>query len=189
MVRPTAEQILRVMKAKGYRVFDDFNLYGIRSSDTKANTFNDLVGVLWKNGDTWVNYAWPATTDPGTYYRNAPMNVHGTAIMKPGQYARAYKLGMHTGYPALEQCAPITVYRDANRNDTLELNESKVETGLFKTNIHRANPRRPSTQVDKWSAGCQVIADPKHFDELMSLARRNGGPFTYTLLTEQDFDQ
>jgi hypothetical protein len=56
--------------------------------------------------------------------------------------------------------------------------------------LRRANKTRASTQVDKWSAGCQVIADPLHFRMLMEVcgvaANRWGPSFTYTLLTSDD---
>ena len=35
----------------------------------------------------------PSTTDPGTYYREDPMNVRGTAVMQPEQYRGVYKIG------------------------------------------------------------------------------------------------
>ena len=54
-------------------------------------------------------------------------------------------------------------------------------------NIHRASAHRPSQTVGKWSAGCQVIQDPGHFDFLLYLCekgQRHGDTFTYTLLRE-----
>jgi hypothetical protein len=185
----TANEVRLAMLAKGYRVFDDFNIVGVRASDLAANTFNDVIGVLLKKrlAGTWSWVAWPATTDPGLYYRERPMNVHGTAVLKAGQYPRAFCLGHHNGYPALQQNAPLTVYRDGDRNAFLELDETKLVTGMHHINLHRANAARPSTQVDRWSAGCQVIADPEHFEQLMKMAQANGGPFTYTLLDEDDF--
>jgi len=196
MNAPDVSRIIDVMKAKSYKVFEnssgyDLNLVGIRSTDTSANTFNDWVTVFYRFDGTWVFFAFPATTDPGTYYRENPINVRGTAIMKPGQYRGAYMVGKHRGYKALQQKGPITVYRDADLNETLDTTGRKEDTGLHAVNIHKANAHRPSVQVGKWSAGCQVIQDPDHFAFLMKIcgngADRYGNSFTYTLLEERDF--
>lgn len=45
----------------------------------------------------WNYFVFPATTDPGTFYRENPLSVKGTAIMKPGQYRGAYMIGRHRG--------------------------------------------------------------------------------------------
>ena len=62
--------------------------------------------------------------------------------------------------------------------------------GMFGINIHHASYHGTSTQVNKWSAGCQVIASIDDFNTLMSLANKSkkqyGNSFTYTLLDEQD---
>jgi len=196
MNAPDVSRIIDVMKAKSYMVFEnpsgyDLNLVGLRSADTSANTFNDWVTVFYRFDGKWVFFAFPATTDPGTYYREHPMNVRGTAIMKPGQYRGAYMVGKHRGYKALQQKGPITVYRDADQNETLDTTGTKEDTGLHAVNIHKANAHRPSVQVGKWSAGCQVIQDPDHFAFLMKIcgngADRYGNSFTYTLLEENDF--
>jgi hypothetical protein len=191
----TAEQIKAAMRAKGHVVFGnepyDLNLFGIRTVNDDANAFNDIVGVMYLYKGEWVCLQFPATTDPGLYWRENPMNVKGTAILKPGQYRGSHKVGTHKGYVALQQKKPLTVFRDADGDSELDFDVPEQE-GIFGINIHRASSKRASTQVDKWSAGCQVIADPIHFDMLMELcqaaAEKWGNSFTYTLLTEEDFD-
>lgn len=193
---PDPHRIAEVMQAKGYAVFrdprgHDLNLVGIRTADTTANRFNDWLTVFyWFDGD-WTSFGFHATTDPGTYWRLHPDNVHGTAIVKPGQYRGAHRIGRHKGYKALRQQGPITVYRDADRDDVLDTTGVPEETGIFGIDIHRANEAVPSIQVDKWSAGCQVVQDPDQFLFLLTLcdraAAKYGNSFTYTLLTEEDF--
>ncbi|TDI83094.1 MAG: hypothetical protein E2O76_13375 [Caldithrix sp.] len=184
------------MQGKGYRVFEnrkghDLNLVGIRTSSVDANTFNDWVTAFYIFNDDWNFFAFPATTDPGTFYRKEPLNVKGTAVMKPGQYRGAYKIGKHKQYKALEQKKPMTVYRDANRDGRLDTAGMEEDTGNYKTNIHRSNAHRPSVVVGKWSAGCQVLQDPDHFAFLLMLCERSkskfGNSFTYSLLEEGDF--
>lgn len=193
---PDPTTIKRVMRQKNYVVFGgsrgyDLNLIGVRTKDMTANVFNDWLSVMYLDGDKWILFAFPATTDPGTYYRLHPMNVSGTALLKPGQYRGAYKVGEHKGYVALQQAKPLKVYRDANRDNVLDADESTVQEGMFAINIHRASKSGPSEKVDKWSAGCQVLQDPKHFGFLLNLAMTSsaiyGNSFTYTLLEESDF--
>lgn len=193
---PDGKAIKAVMRSKGYLVFGgnrgyDLNLFGIRTKNTDANEFNDWVGVMYLESGVWNTFAFPATTDPGTYWRMHPLNVSGVAAVKPAQYRGSHKVGVHKGYPALQQRAPVVVYRDPDRDRLLEMDDSNTEQGMFGINIHRASSHHPSERVDKWSAGCQVLQDPIQFEFLMELARKassiHGNSFTYTLLTEADF--
>ncbi len=192
---PTIDEILRVMKEKNYAVFSnkkghDLNLVGVRTASVEEERFNDWLTVFYVFDGVWNYFAFPATTDPGVFYRKNPLSVKGTAIVVPGQYRGVYKVGKHRGYKALQQKKPITVFRDNDRNATVDTMRSK-ETGWFGINIHRANAHKPSVVVGKWSAGCQVLQDPDHFQFLMNLCERGkekfGNSFTYTLLEESDF--
>jgi hypothetical protein len=193
---PEVEQIVAVMRSQNYRVFEnpgghDLNLVGIRNSSSDANGFDDwLCAFYWFDG-AWNMFSFPATTDPGTFYRENPLNVRGTAIVKPGQYRGAYKVGRHRGYKALQQVGSITVYRDNNKDEELDTTGVEEDQGLHAVNIHRANRLRASTRVEKWSAGCQVMQDPDHFDFFVRLCERGaekfGNSFTYALLESDDF--
>lgn len=187
-------QLQTAMIRKGYRFFDDgdynLNLIGIRGADTAANTFDDALAVAWRFDGVPHCLVFPATTDPGLFWRTHPANVQGTAIVVPGQYPGLWQLGLHQGkYPALVQRGPVAVYRDNDRDQVLDL-DAPIDAGLFGINCHRASAHRQSHQVDKWSAGCQVLANPKDFALLMALCERaaeSWGPgFTYTLLEESD---
>ena len=185
------------MEAKGHVVFrnesgHDLNIVGVRTDDDTANSFNDWLTAFYRFDGIWDFFAFPATTDPGAFYRENPLNVRGTAIMKPGQYRSAYKVGRHRNYKALQQQGNITVFRDANKDVTIDTTGVAEDTGLHAVNIHRANAHRPSVQVGKWSAGCQVLQDPDHFAFFLMLCERAkekfGNSFTYTLLEEEDFE-
>lgn len=187
--------ITAIMLKKGYVLFSnkeghDLNIVGIRSWDMSSNQFNDWITVFYLSGQTWNFFAFPATTDPGTFYRQNPCNVKGTAILKPGQYRGAYKIGYHKGYKALQQQKPVIVYRDADHNKIIDTAGIKEDIGMFGINIHHANAYRPSMSISKWSAGCQVFQDPDHFAFFMTLCERArkkfGNSFTYTLLREDD---
>mgnify|MGYP006919324757 CR=1 FL=1 len=194
---PVLPEIIRAMLSKSYRVFQnekghDLNIVGIRTSDNRANTFNDWLTVFYRFQHTWNYFAFPATTDPGTYYRKHPLNVRGTAVMQPGQYRGAYMIGRHRRYKALQQKGPITLFRDADRNETINTIDTMgtPQSGINGINIHRADAYHASLRVGKWSAGCQVLQDPDHFAFLLALAERGrekfGNSFTYTLIEEGD---
>ena len=80
---------------------------------------------------------------------------------------------------------------ERGRDGELDLESGREETGWFGINIHRASLRNRSIEVGRWSAGCQVIADPRQFDLFMDLCEEGrrawGNVFTYTLLHQRDF--
>jgi len=194
----TREQIETAVKAKGYKWFENgnynLNIVGVRNSETYdevTNKFDDLVTVTYKVGNDWNFHQWNATTDPGKYYTENLLNSDGVAIMVPGQYRSSHVIGMHQGkYKALKQARPVKVYRDSNRDNCYDMDPAKIQEGIFGINIHRASASGTSTQIDKWSAGCQVIANYEDFNKLMWLAIQAediwGNSFTYTLIESKD---
>lgn len=197
MARYSMSLLQKAVASKNYKWFDDgkpyyLNIIGVRKNNPVPNRFDDYVTLSLFNGHEWKYFEWIATTDPGSYWLLNPGNVKGTAILKPGQYVDCWQLGLHQGkYEALVQRKPVTVLRDNNKNNLLDFQTLQTDTGLFGINIHRANEKVESTQVDRWSAGCQVIANPPSFNHLifnikesLRLGRQNW--FSYTLLTESD---
>jgi hypothetical protein len=121
------------------------------------------------------------------------MKKEGVAILKPGQYRGSHKIRLHAGkYEALGQKKPVKVYRDNNRDDNYDLLEENVQEGLFGINIHRATGRsgKTSTQIDKWSAGCQVIANNDDWHKFLGVCKNSsdiwGNSFSYTLIESKD---
>lgn len=183
------EKLLAMYKEKKYLIFTgkmNINIFGIRNK-ASINSFNDTIGILYNsnsNVDEWTLFTFLATTDPGLYHLQNPSRVAGTAILCPGQHRSAFTFGLHRGdYECLVQSRPLPVFRDANKNTILDLyNEQDTMSGI---QIHRANPNRESTIVDKWSAGCQVFANPNDFQFFMNLCKESaktyGNKFTYTL--------
>lgn len=190
----TTKQITDALKKNKYPLFKgDYNLtlIGVRSNDADANTFNDALFILYEVDKKQHMHRFALTTDPGVYYRENPINVDGTAVLVPGHYKSCWQLGTHQGkYHALVQRGEMAVYRDADADGEIDTDDVAIESGLFGINLHRANANNFSLQVDKWSAGCQVMADPVDFDLLMALvnksAQQYGDKFSYTLLTEND---
>ncbi len=188
--------ILEHMKNLGHVVFDhgdfDLNIFGIRCN-LNYNAFDDLLGCAYLEDGHWKVEYWPATTDPGHYHLENPQNVKGTAILVPGQYRGVWALDLHRKqYTALcQRNGPVRVYRDANRDTILDLNSNEITEGFYGINIHKAG--KVSTQVDRWSAGCQVFAREADFQRLLKLCRtqialRGWDKFTYTLIDKRDLN-
>lgn len=186
-----------LFEEKGYAYFTkgnyNLNIIGIRSNNNRrvTNKFDDVLVVIYRdNNDTIVRKCFDITTEPGSYYMKNPITTKGTGILVPNQYRGCWEIGLHQGkYKALCQCKPVELYRDNNKDDIFDIKPETIERGIFGVNIHKAGNN--STQIDKWSAACQVFANSSDFATFMKLcdnqiANSNGKTFTYTLLNEED---
>ena len=199
----TREQIQQTVEDKGYKYFHDnlnkgydVNIIGVRNSKTKGrvtNAFDDTLTISYKIDGEWQYNEFNCTTDPGSHWVENLLNEKGVAILKPNQYRSSHKLDFHQGrYLALRQKSEVTVYRDNDRDNNYDLNESKTDTGIFGINIHRATGRSggKSIRVDKWSAGCQVIADNDDWHTFLGICQSareiHGNSFSYTLIESKD---
>lgn len=183
-----------IARKNGYTIYTkpyQLNIWGVRSTQTRSNEFDDHIHVFYKtNAMRWEYHVFRATTDPGTYWLNNPMMPQGSAILAQGQYVDAYEIGLHRGkYAALVQRKKVTVIRDYNRDATLDFFNGNFHTGYFGINIHRALREGITPYIDKHSAGCQVFENASDFYHFMQLAERHrslyGNSFTYTLVDER----
>ena len=198
----TREQLQKAVESKNYQWFEggdyNLNIVGIRNSDTEGkvtNKFDDWVTLSYSVNGKMMFHCFDATTDPGSHWERNLMNKDGVAILVPGQYRGSHTIGLHQGkYEALRQKSPLKVYRDNNKDGVYDFSEESIKEGIYGINIHRATSTEggKSTQIDKWSAGCQVIAanaDFKLFMELVNKAAKlYGNSFTYTLITSSDIE-
>jgi hypothetical protein len=189
------QEIMTTMQQKGYLIHTrpyELNIVGIRANTTIPNSFDDTINVFYKNdAGGWLYQSFPATTDPGTYWLKNIMNPQGTAILKEGQYIKSHGIGMHRGkYLALTQKRNVTVLRDVDRNNVLNFNTAKQQTGIFGINIHHASSNGTTKTIDRYSAGCQVFANINDFNSVMVMAGRHkqlyGNDFNYTLIRSSD---
>jgi len=193
----TTENIFSSIQAAGYATFTsetpyDLNIWGVRTNDATVNKFNDYLGVTYRDENgVWHTECWIGTTDPGAYWLDNPSNVNGTAILCPGQYRSTYMIDLHGGkYEALcQRAGELTVWRDKDRDGQLDYS-GPTYSGYFGINLHHASYTGTSTQVDKWSAGCQVWANIDDFNRFMTIVKRQTqlhptwDKYTYTLLTQ-----
>jgi hypothetical protein len=185
--------LLDYVESLGHAVFEkgqyNLNIIGIRSKTHEPNKFDDRICVVCREEMGWVTRTWEATCDPGQYWLDNPMRVEGTAILVPGQYRSVYKIGTHRTYTALTQRGGrVKVYRDGNKDEILDRDPESITEGYYGINIHKAG--KESTEINKWSAGCQVFANEKDFEEFMSICMAAkslwGDTFTYTLIDEPE---
>ncbi|MEG3899005.1 MULTISPECIES: hypothetical protein [unclassified Microcoleus] len=170
-----AEKIVNYMKAKNYQLatrtgekniiyIEGMDRDGTLNPDT-PNHFNDLrLLLLFDKGVATIEGAWEATTEPGYYYTDNPMNPNGAARIAFGQY-RAWQVGLH-GYSdpheALIQVGLVKVHRDWNR-DMIRTGDA-IDEGYFGINQHHGWGH-PKNDIHKAGAGCFVGRDPnEHFD-------------------------
>lgn len=185
-----------LFKKKGYAYFTNgaynLNIIGIRAAGVNiTNSFDDILLLIYKtpNG-SWTRQLYRITTDPGQSYMIKPCNSKGTAILVPGQYRGAYKIGVHRGkYKALCQNKSVKVYRDNNKDTVYDYDPNTLDEGMFGINIHKAGTF--SKNVNTWSAGCQVFASDTEFKAFMNFCQKqidnkHGETFTYTLLREEE---
>jgi hypothetical protein len=188
------QQIINQLSKLNYTTYTNpfqLNIVGIRCAIKKTNSFNDVLIIFYKDEkDAWQFHSFKATTWPGLYWLQHPLSKLGTAILKPNQYKDAYAIGLHRSkYTALVQIKPVAVIRDNNKDAILNTNTLIEQTGMFGINIHHANTIGTTSVVNKYSAGCQVLANITEFNVLMELAKKHkvlyGNSFTYTLIDEQ----
>jgi hypothetical protein len=205
MIKPSIKELLSVIEAKGYRIYNtpevdwNLNIVGIRNRSLIPDKFDDTLVVFHKFlGDWHVTY-YPVTTDPSVTSLREPTNPEGTAILKEGQYLGAYEIRRHNGsYLALcqnrEHPVGVEVYRNNTGSGKLEFIEATLERGAgFGINIHKVSMNGYwDSDTKDYSKGCTIFADQRHFAEFMLKCKHGkeafGNKFTYTLLNETDFD-
>lgn len=182
VVSDLAHLVVAAMERKGYQVgrgpgelnivyVEGMNPDGTANND-EANKWNDLrLLIKFEGGQPKIIGKWAATTEPGRYYTENPVNPSGCARIAFGQYA-SWQVGTHhagkpSGHEALVQTGgQVTVCRDLNR-DGLRTGDTS-QTGEFGINQHWGYDL---AEVDKASAGCLVGQSKDGHREFMALVK------------------
>ncbi len=171
------QKTIAYMKAQGYKVralnivyFEGINCDLQTVNSDKIDFWNDVRSIVTDKGDVLLCCA--ATTEPGWYYRNNPMNDGGAAQLAFGQHLDAWRIGDHKGQDALVQCGTLKVFRD--KNDDGSRKGDAIDVGNdFGIDQHTTS-NAPDT-VGRWSAGCLVGQYPEtHNDKFMPICRAMG---------------
>ncbi|MFB2881826.1 hypothetical protein [Floridanema aerugineum] len=178
MLNDKIDLIVLYCQKMNYRLFtgkDEKNIIYVEGMDVEGNfnndapnQFNDVRLVL--SNDFHLLGNWSATTEPGRFYTEHPMNPKGAARIAFGQY-KAWAVGMHGNsqpHEALIQVAEVMVYRDSNK-DGLRIGDG-VDRGLFGINQHWGYDLPPDN-IGRASAGCLVGRTRKGHLEFMSIVK------------------
>ncbi|WP_371424572.1 peptidoglycan-binding domain-containing protein [Tardiphaga sp.] len=172
-------------------------------NDNKPNKFNDvrILLQLSATGVPKITKSWEATTEPGKYWTDNPMNPAGAARIAFGQY-KSWAVGTHHAatpgaHEALIQVENISIYRDLNKD--YKRDGDTRYTGMFAINQHWGYDM-PRDDLRRSSAGCLVGRTKAGHREFMGLVKsdpryvtNNGYRFMAavmpaTALSETSFD-
>tara|TARA_R110002051_G_scaffold20390_2_gene55709 strand:+ start:320 stop:895 length:576 start_codon:yes stop_codon:yes gene_type:complete len=186
--------LLKRVQAQGYKVFTkgkyNLNIIGVRHRG-RPNEFDDIIALVYRDETGgWVTREFSCTMDPGEFWTNNPMRTSGTAVLCPGQY-KSYSIDKHRGqYDALcQRLGPVKVWRTpaGEKIEWDSFDEGKA--GNYSINIHSSGSHL-STEVNRWSAGCTVLADPLEWHTFMEVVKKSaslwGNAFTFTVLEEEN---
>ena len=171
--------IINYMRSLNYRIRAQNIVYlegldpvsdGLRQNSDIIDLWNDLRLIITDKGE--IIHEARATTEPGIYYTDNPLNPKGAARIAFGQYLDAYEFGIHgrSEQDALVQCGDIAVCRDLNKDGVRT--GDKIDVGNHKCNQH-TTIGFPST-IEYWSAGCLVGRSPSLHAKFMQLCRDSG---------------
>lgn len=179
-----ASRIVKYMQLKNYwlaRLPGFLNLVYVEGAnkdgslnDDAFNKFNDRRLVLTiEAGKPTLVFNVLATTEPGKFYTENPLNPGGAARIAFGQY-KAWVVGLHNiGKPnrheALVQKGRLPVHRDKNKDgkrtgDFIDVGDS------FGINQHSGFNASPDN-IGKASAGCLVGQNHEEHKQFMALVK------------------
>lgn len=183
-------KIIQAMRAHGYRVdqgndvmniiyVEGMNLDGMPNGN-RPNCWDDLRTLVRVRDDGQAELlgAWDATTEPGQYWTENPMNEAGAFHIDLGQQT-AWVTGMYHSAPALVQDKPLKGTRDGKRHYARD--GVHVE-GVFGVHHHKGYDY-PKDNIGKSSAGCQVgrtVAGHAEFWNILKTDKRFSQTFVWT---------
>jgi hypothetical protein len=185
-----ANKIIQAMQSHNYHVDigdDVMNIVyieGMELSGTpngnRPNCWDDLRTLIrvHPNMQAEVLGAWEATTEPGEYYTQNPMNPGGAFHIDLGQQT-AWSLGQYHEREALRQCRPLHGTRDNTRHYARDGAKVFGDFGVH----HHAGYDYAKTNIGKSSAGCQVgrtVAGHLEFMRLLHTDSRMAPQFVWT---------
>lgn len=171
-----ATKIIEAMQAHGYKVDvgeDVMNLVYVEGMEldgtpngNRPNYWDDLRILVRVHGDNSAEIlgAWEATTEPGVYWTDNPMNADGAFHLDLGQQT-AWSLGTYHDREALRQCRPIHGTRSAVHHYA---RDGKPDYGDFGVH-HHCGYDYPKNDIGRSSAGCQVGRTVAGHTEFMKL--------------------
>jgi len=164
-----ASRIIKFMQLRNFwiaRLPGFLNIVYVEGADADGepnedefNKFNDRrIVIAIENGKPTIKMNVVATTEPGKFFTDNPMNKSGAARIAFGQY-KAWRVGVHRrgkkgAHEALVQVDVISVHRDLNKDG--KRTGDKIDVGAgFGINQHSGHDA-PADNIGRQSAGCLV---------------------------------
>lgn len=154
-----SQKILDYCKSKKYPIgnfniiyLEGVNINGVLNNDA-PDMFNDIRAIF--NRERCLD-CWQATSEPGRWYTDYPMNWLGAFRIAFGFHPCAWEIGIHgvnDSHEALIQITEIAGYRDYNK-DMIRTGDQQV-TGVYGINQHYGYDLPPNS-IGQASAGCLV---------------------------------
>lgn len=156
-------KIVLAMQSRGYplAVGDDvMNIVYVEGMEltgmpngNRPNCWDDIRTLVRvrPNMQAEVLGAWEATTEPGEYWTDNPMDARGAFHIDLGQQT-AWFLDQYHGHEALRQCRPLHGTRDGKRHYARDGVPVFGDFGVH----HHAGYDYPKNNIGRSSAGCQV---------------------------------
>ena len=179
-----ASRLVKYMQLRNYwvaRLPGFLNIVYVEGADAdgtpnadKSNVFNDrrIVFEVVK-GKPEIKMNVLATTEPGKFYTENPLNAGGAARIAFNQY-KAWRIGTHragkpSAHEALVQVGIISVHRDLNKDGKRTGDAIDVGSG-FAINQHSGHDAN-ANNIGKASAGCLVSRSHTEHKEFMKLVK------------------
>ncbi len=208
-IETLAAQIVAYMEAKKYTVFrgtDQVNIVYLEGSNEDGTPnadapdgWNDRrIVIVWRDGKPEIVHNAPATTEPGIQATNSlsAQRRGGVARIQFGQFT-AWRMFYHQYakfgplHPALVQCAPLKVHRDANKDGKRTGDPLDWAQGI---NQHSTRPNMVPGRVQSWSEGCLVCPVWGLHEQFIALCKADPRyiaddqfVFTTTIIAGDDF--
>lgn len=139
---------------------EGLNPDGTENKD-EIDKWNDLRILVGMAEGVWeILFSQIATTEPGRFYTQNPLNKKGAARLAFGYHPPAWAHDLHQGkQPALKQRKSVLIHRDLNRDGKRNASEKPHQSGLIGLNQHSTSPSYTGGTVGKYSAACLVGMD------------------------------
>jgi hypothetical protein len=202
VVDPLIDKLIRFLKSKGFKVYEENNIINIVAFRTKENNitnkFDDILYVFYKNNEgIWVINDYDITTVPGYKPLTKEEQESGAKPVLPdnsnilifGQYID--QLTIVTDVETFLKFQESAVYINNNQNQYNY--KSPTQQGNFDLKVKLANYKIASVEsVNNYAKdGSQVFKSNNQFNQFISICRsqlRFKDKFTYTLCRRSEFD-
>lgn len=179
------KRLLRFLRAHGYWIARSPNMTNIiyvegmnddgTLNEDRFDEWNDrrIVVRVGPGGIPEILVNDQATTEPGKFYTDNPLNPQGAARIAFGQY-KAWVDGLHQGWqPALVQREDVRVHRDRDKNGKRSANDPVDVGKTFGINQHSTSPNRTPDLVGPYSAGCLVGRRYTWHQKFLTIVKRD----------------